>query len=132
MHGQMNEQRRVLDGSAAGKHLAGEVDHHEIAGLDLRPMQAEGCEQESVRMPRYEHGHVVVDAFVHPEVVREPVARRKIDARLPLGLRCRGYGLEIRAHNHLAAAYGWPNLKTVAFPESLSERAAQRVHQTFI
>jgi hypothetical protein len=98
MHRQMNIQRRVFDRSAAADDLAVEIDHHEIAGLHLRPMQPEGREQKPVRMSRHHQRQMIVDAFVQSEVRRQPVAGGKIDARRAFGFRLRLYRFEIRVH----------------------------------
>ena len=79
------EYRAPCPRSVRGRsHLAVEIHHHEIARPDLRPVQPEGREQEPVGMPRHEHRHVVVDALVQTEVIRQPIAGGQIDARLAL------------------------------------------------
>jgi hypothetical protein len=102
----MNVESRIFDGTLAAQYPALEIDDHEIAGPHLRPMQAEGRQQKSIRIARHQQCQMVVDALVEPKVRRQPVTRRKIDARLTLGVaRCRDR-LEFGIHDVALRTYG--------------------------
>ena len=67
------------------------TDLHERAGGHLRPVLAERDLQVAVPAPRHGQGEVVEDPLVEAVHLGEPVGRRQIDARLPLGPRCIGW-----------------------------------------
>jgi hypothetical protein len=48
VHRQVYVERRVLDRAVAAQRVAVEIDHHEIAGPHLRPIQPERREEEPV------------------------------------------------------------------------------------
>ena len=61
-------------------------------------MQAEGREQEPVRVARQQQGQVIVDPLVQSEMRRQPVAGGQVDSCLAFGVGGRLQGLQTRVH----------------------------------
>src|SRR5277367_1929513 len=97
MHRRVNEFGGGFHEPLAALHAAGKVEDEQIAGLHLRPVQAERREIKPVGKARHQQRQMIVDAFVEAEVRRQSIARGEIDSGAGLGFRAR-YGFKTCAH----------------------------------
>src|SRR3546814_7777281 len=63
------------------QHAPVEVHQQQVAGAELRPVLAEGVDQEGVRPLRRREAEVVADALVEIEAGRQAQRRSQIDPR---------------------------------------------------
>src|SRR3546814_5423692 len=82
VNARMNAEGGGLQLALALQHLAREVHQQQVAGRELRPVLAEGVDQEGIRPLRRRIAEVVADALVEIETGRQAQGRGQIDPRL--------------------------------------------------
>src|SRR3546814_7161650 len=82
VNARMDAEGGGLQLALALQHLAREVHQQQVAGRELRPVLAEGVDQEGIRALRRRIAEVVADALVEIETGRQAQGRGQIDPRL--------------------------------------------------
>ena len=82
VNGRVNALRGQFDQPLALEGLARLVEHDEIAGTSLRPVQTEGQHQVAIVVAGHGHGKVIIDTLFEFVVDREAQRSREVDFRL--------------------------------------------------